>query len=81
MMDTDNENVNNPTGGYQSDVMRSLHMLGGSSAVTIKTNKYEDPNQEKGLNTVINVDQIRVNVPSTNRDNEEEAANDEIEID
>lgn len=56
-------------------------MLGGSSAVTIKTNKYDDPNQEKGLNTVINVDQIRVNVPSTNRDNEGEPANDEFEID
>jgi hypothetical protein len=48
LIDTDNDNPNNPTGGYQSDVMRSLHMLGGSSGVTVKTNKVEDPNNEGG---------------------------------
>jgi hypothetical protein len=45
-LDTDSENVNNPTGGngYQSDVMRSLHRLVGSSGVTIRSNKFDDPN-------------------------------------
>jgi hypothetical protein len=46
-MESDTENnMNNPTGGYQSDVIRSLHMLGGSSGVTIK--KIEEHNMEGG---------------------------------
>ncbi|CDW72031.1 wd-40 repeat-containing protein [Stylonychia lemnae] len=64
MIDTDNEQLN-PTGGYQSDVMKSLHMLGGSSGVTVKTNKFLDPNNEGGQSTVINVDQIRLNIQSS----------------
>ena len=65
LIDTDNENINNPTGGYQSDVMRSLHMLGGNSGVTLRTNKIEDPNNENGgQSTVINVNQVRLNFPS-----------------
>lgn len=36
-------------------MMRSLRMLVGSSGVTIKTNKYEDPNNEGATSTVINV--------------------------
>ncbi len=35
----DGGNTEENGGGYQSDMMRSLRMLVGSSAVTIKTNK------------------------------------------
>ena len=56
--DTDSENINNPTGGagYNSDVMRSLQRLPGSSGVTVKTIKYDDPFAEGGKGTIINVD-------------------------
>lgn len=60
MLDSDTEGIHNP--GYQSDVMRSLHMLGGTSAVTVKTNRVDDPYNEHGQSTIINVNQIRLNV-------------------
>ena len=45
--------------------MKSLHMLGGSSGVTVKTNRFIDPSNEGQQSTIINVDQIRLNVPSS----------------
>ena len=57
LLDAENENNNQ---GYNSDAMRSLHRLGGSTGVTVRTNKYEDPNAEGGRGTMINVDQIRL---------------------
>lgn len=40
-------------------------MLGGSSGVTIKTNKVPDPYNENGQSTIINVNQIRLDMPSS----------------
>jgi len=77
MIDTDNEQLN-PTGGYQSDVMKSLHMLGGGSGVTVKTNKFLDPNNEGHQSTVINIDQIRINVQSS-RGGQRKTIDEEIE--
>ena len=45
MMENDSDPIN-PNNGYQSDVMKSLHMLGGSSGVTVKTNRFMDPSNE-----------------------------------
>ena len=58
LMDTDSENINNPTVGYHSDVMRSLNKLVGNSGVTVRAGKYDDPDGGKG--TMINIDQIRL---------------------
>ncbi len=54
LLESDTEGgLHNP--GYQSDVMRSLHMLGGNSAVTVKTTNRVEDFENGGQSTIINV--------------------------
>lgn len=46
LIENDSDPLNPNINGYQSDAMKSLHMLGGSSGVTVKTNRFIDPSNE-----------------------------------
>lgn len=44
----------------------------------MRTNKYDDPNQDGGKGTMINIEQIRLQ-PNTNRNNNQEDLSDDEE--